>query len=125
MKCPKCSGLFNKVLFLDTQVERCNACNGLWFDPLELQELLKKKGSERLDTGDKRDFAKTQEIEDFKCPKDGSSMIKMVDVRQGHVWYESCGHCHGIFLDATEFKDLKEKSLQDLFKSVLARERPA
>lgn len=125
MKCPKCSGLFNKVLFLDTQVERCNSCNGLWFDALELQELLKKKGSERLDIGDKRNFEKTNQIEDFRCPKDNSTMIKMVDVKQGHVWYESCGHCKGIFLDATEFKDLKAKTFLDLFKSVMASAREA
>lgn len=125
MKCPKCSGLFNKVLFLDTQVERCSSCNGLWFDVLELQDLLKKKGSDRIDVGDKSDFQKTNQIEDFRCPKDNSTMIKMVDAKQNHVWFESCGHCKGIFLDATEFKDLQENSLLDLLKSMLAAERKA
>ncbi len=125
MKCPKCSGLFHKVLFQDTEVERCSSCNGLWFDALELPALLKKKGSERLDVGDKGDFQKTNQIEDFRCPKDGSTMIKMVDAKQGHIWYESCGHCKGIFLDATEFKDLKDTSVLDLFRTILMTERKA
>jgi Zn-finger nucleic acid-binding protein len=125
MKCPKCSGLFHKVLFQDIQVERCSSCNGIWFDALEMTQLLKKEGSERLDIGTQRDFERTKDIEDFRCPKDGASMIKMVDVKQGHVWYESCGHCKGIFLDATEFKDLKDASILDLYKTIRAAERKA
>ena len=125
MKCPKCGGLFNKVLFEDVQIERCNACNGLWFDAMELQDLLKKKGSERIDVGDNRDFEKTSQVEDFRCPKDGAKMLKMVDAKQGHVWYESCGTCKGIFMDATEFTDLKDKSLLDLISTIAAPQRKA
>jgi Zn-finger nucleic acid-binding protein len=125
MKCPKCQGLFNKVLFEDIQVERCNACNGLWFDPTELQTLLSKKGAERIDLGDKRDFQKTSQIENYACPHDGSKMIKMADAKQGHVWYESCGVCKGIFLDATEFTDLKGKTPLDFVRTLFAPQRKA
>ena len=125
MKCPKCGSLFNQVLFEDIQVERCSACNGMWFEALELQDLLKKKGSERIDIGDKNDFEKTHKIEDIYCPKDNVKLIKMVDIKQGHVWYESCGICKGIFLDATEFTDLKDFSLMDIIKTIATAERNA
>lgn len=125
MECPKCQGLLNKVLFEEVQVERCSSCSGLWFDATELNQLLAMKGAERIDSGDKRDFQKTSSIEDYRCPKDGSKMIKMVDAKQGHVWYESCGICKGIFLDATEFKDLKGKSVLDFVRTLLTPQRKA
>jgi Zn-finger nucleic acid-binding protein len=125
MKCPKCKSAFTKVTYEGIQIERCLSCHGMWFDALELKDLLKKKGSEKIDIGDERNFQKTNAIENYLCPKDGSQMIKMVDARQNHVWYESCGTCYGIFLDATEFKDLKDKSLLDLVRSFRAPERKA
>ncbi len=123
MKCPKCGGLFIQALLEDIQIDRCNSCNGLWFDELELKAVLNKKGSEKLDTGTKSDYERTSKIEDIFCPKDNSKMIKMVDVKQNHIWFESCGVCRGIFLDATELKDLKEYSLFDIVKSILVSGR--
>ncbi len=125
MKCPKCKSLFNKVLFEGTEIERCSACNGMWFDILELQDLLKKKGSERIDIGDQGNYEKTHNIEDIYCPKDNSKLIKMVDIKQGHIWFESCGVCKGVFLDATEFKDMKDFSLLDIIKTINTPERNA
>jgi Zn-finger nucleic acid-binding protein len=125
MLCPKCKSPFAKVHFEGIQVDRCVSCHGIWFDVLELQDLLKKKGSEALDIGDKGNWDKTSQIEDYACPKDGSRMIKMVDARQNHVWYESCGVCYGIFLDATEFSELKDKSLMDIIRSIKADQRRA
>jgi Zn-finger nucleic acid-binding protein len=107
------------------QVDRCGSCQGLWLDAMELQDLLKSAGSERIDTGGEREFRKTSQVEDYLCPKDGARMIKMVHHRQHHVWYESCNTCYGIFLDATEFTDLKGKSLMDLLRSFGTPERPA
>ncbi|MDB5103554.1 MAG: hypothetical protein JWP91_1243 [Fibrobacteres bacterium] len=125
MKCPKCQSAFTKVDFEGIRIDRCLSCHGMWFDALELQDLLKKKGSEKLDIGDERDYGKTKRIEDYLCPKDGSRMIKMVDAKQHHVWYESCGVCYGIFLDATEFAELKERSLMDIIRSIRVPERNA
>lgn len=125
MKCPKCQSAFTKVHFEGIQIDRCMSCHGMWFDALELKDLLKKKGSESLDVGNERDFAKTSQVEDYLCPKDGSRMVKMVDAKQSHVWYESCATCFGLFLDATEFKELKDKSLLDLVRTFKTPERKA
>jgi Zn-finger nucleic acid-binding protein len=125
MKCPKCKSAFTKVHFEGIQVDRCMSCHGMWFDALELKDLLAKKGAESLDVGDAGDFAKTSRIEDYLCPKDGSRMVKMADAKQSHVWYESCSTCFGIFLDATEFKELKDKSLLDFIRTIRTPERDA
>ncbi|MBN1409301.1 MAG: zf-TFIIB domain-containing protein [Spirochaetales bacterium] len=57
------------------------------------------------------------------CPKCKVKMIPMVDVKQSHIWYEKCNTCHGTFLDAGEFKDLKNKTVLDIIKDVLTGER--
>jgi Zn-finger nucleic acid-binding protein len=125
MKCPKCQSPFTRVDFQGIQIDRCVSCHGMWFDALELKDLLAKKGSEKIDIGDERDYAKTSQVEDYLCPKDGTRMIKMVDVKQSHVWYESCGTCYGMFLDATELSELKDKSLMDIIRTLKSPERKA
>ena len=53
MQCPKCAQAMEKVTFQDVEVDRCINCGGMWFDMLELEELKKMKGSEKIDTGTK------------------------------------------------------------------------
>ena len=45
--------------------------------------------------------------------------------RNDMKWYESCATCFGLFLDATEFKELKDKSLLDLIRTIKSPERKA
>jgi uncharacterized protein len=125
MKCPKCSGSMIRTTFASVEVDRCATCKGLWFDEHELQVLLKKEGSERIDTGTQEHFKKSSQIDDVWCPRDNSRLIKMVHPRQNHVWFESCSQCFGLFLDATEFKDLKESSLADMVRSMAVSQRKA
>ena len=46
-------------------------------------------------------------------------MIRMVDHRHPHLWYESCTVCYGVFFDAGEFRDYKEHSILETFKGWL------
>lgn len=39
MKCPKCGGDLNEVLFRGIKIDRCTACNGVWLDNGELEKL--------------------------------------------------------------------------------------
>ena len=50
-------------------------------------------------------------------------MIKMVDEKQRHIWYENCSSCNGSFFDAGEFKDLSNLKISDFFKDLAAPER--
>ena len=40
MECPKCDGEFEKITFSGIEIERCNTCQGLWFDEGELHRTL-------------------------------------------------------------------------------------
>ena len=57
-----------------------------------------------------------------KCGGTGK-MIRMVDPKQSHIWFECCKVCGGAYFDAGEFKDLKQESISDFFRSFFTKER--
>lgn len=111
MKCPKCSGTFKPVSFASIEFERCDNCNGLWFDLLEKEDLLKIEGSESNDIGSEKISLQYREMHNFDCPNCYQTMIPMIDKDQFHIKFESCQNCFGTFFDAGEFRDLTEFSV--------------
>ena len=123
MKCPKCDSDFEKVDFKGIEVERCKGCQGIWFDLLEHETLKKMQGSEAIDIGDPEKGKEYNKKDRIDCPACRSRMIKMVDNKQPHIWYEYCSVCNGVFFDAGEFTDFKDRTVADFFKSLKAKER--
>ncbi len=124
MECPKCSGALQKVVQDHIEVDRCVECGGLWFDMLEVDRLRKTKGSAKaIDTGDAKVGEQKNEQGKVECPRCHTPMIRMVDMQQHHIWYESCSVCYGKWFDAGEFKDLQQKTVVDFFRDLLTRER--
>lgn len=119
MNCPKCSSKFEKVSFGEIEVERCLGCQGLWFDMLEKDDLVKIEGSEAIDIGDDQVGDEYDSLQDIKCPQCTVKMLPMVDKDQVHIKYESCPICYGTFFDAGEFRDLKEHTVLERFKEML------
>ena len=116
LTCPKCGATMVPIVHGDAEVNRCESCGGLWFDLLELKRLEDAKGSEALDTGDPEVGRRLNQQGLVRCPVDGQVMVRMVDTRQPHIWLESCEYCHGAFLDAGEFRDLKEFTLAEFLR---------
>ncbi len=123
MKCPKCDAKMTTVMYGSIYVERCVGCKGLWFDLLELDHMAAIEGSEAIDVGSDELGERFREVDDIDCPHCSSPMVKMVDVRQRHIWYESCPSCFGVFFDAGEFRDYKEKTVIGFFRDLFAKER--
>lgn len=123
MECPKCGSGMEQVSFHHVEVDRCKNCEGIWFDILEHEELKMIAGSEAIDVGDPEKGKKFNKIDRISCPKCQSPMIRMVDPRQSHIWYEACSVCNGIFFDAGEYSDFKDFTLLDFFKSIKSMER--
>ncbi len=107
MKCPKCSAPLRPVTFQRVEVDRCEKCEGLWFDMMEQKDLRRMTGSEAIDTGTTRDAALDAK-QMVLCPRDQARMVRMVDPAHPRIWFESCPHCYGMFLDAGEFTDLRK-----------------
>jgi len=124
MKCPKCGGEMKTVTLSGTEVDRCEQCGGLWFDNMEVDRLLKVKGSAKsIDTGDEKVGEKQNQQGKIDCPRCHGPMIRMVDLEQHHIWFESCTVCYGKFFDAGEFKDLQQETIMDFFRDLFTRER--
>jgi uncharacterized protein len=111
------------VTYESVEVDRCTGCKGIWFDMLEQQALQAVAGSEAIDVGDPGVGRKFNEVGRINCPVCKGPMIRMVDHDQPHLWFESCPVCYGVFFDAGEFKDYKERTILDRFRDLLAQER--
>lgn len=119
--CPKCGRPMEPVRFDHYTVERCTGCRGLFFeDALVREHLEAMDGSESLDIGPPR-RENRDEVVRINCPACHAMMIRMVDVDQPHIWYESCPVCFGVYLDAGEFRDHKEHKVLNYFRDLFRR----
>ena len=123
MRCPKCRSDMQQILIDDTEVDRCSACHGLWFDDGELSKLHNKEAAAALDIGEVSVGKKQNEIEHYRCPRCAGPMNRLVDPEQTHIWFEQCGSCRGSFFDAGELTDLATVSVSDFFKRFVTPER--
>lgn len=122
MKCPKCHADFELLNTPFADVERCTSCKGLWLDMLEEEDL--KEIVDGVDIGDPEVGKQFNKIDNIQCPVcPSSTLLKMVDPQQPHIWFESCPTCHGRFYDAGELKDLSEHTLSDFIKRFRVKER--
>ncbi|MEJ2766012.1 zf-TFIIB domain-containing protein [Photobacterium sp. MCCC 1A19761] len=122
MKCPKCKSDFEQLHTPLGDVERCTDCKGLWVDIYELEDV--KPIAESLDTGDVevgKEFNKIGHIDCPVCPN--NQLLRMVDPKQPHIWFESCPTCYGRFYDAGELIDLSEYTISDFLKKFTVEER--
>ena len=107
--CPKCGENLENVVFAGIEVDRCLSCKGIWFDSFEAEQLKAISGSECLDIGDPETGSQLDRISsDIVCPRCEVKMNRMVDIDQYCIWYETCPVCHGVWLDAGEFKKFKD-----------------
>ena len=119
MNCPKCKMRMEVLTHAGVEIDRCTNCRGIWFDALELDELRARPGTEIVDTGHEKIGAEYDEHRLTDCPKCGPrTMIHMVDARQAHITFEQCNVCGGTFLDAGEFRDMKEETFWEMMKSL-------
>ena len=123
MRCPKCRSDMDILEFEGTQVDRCSTCHGLWFDPGELERLRNRKAAAAIDIGDATTGKVHNAIDQYRCPRCGGGMSRLVDSTQRHIWYEACTRCGGSFFDAGEFRDLATLSVSDFIKRFTTPER--
>ena len=114
MKCPKCSGILEHELVNGVALDRCERCQGLWFDKGEMEWLVKIYKLAMKD-----EIRKDHKVYDHKkgiCPR---CLEKNQEVRLArhieYVYVDHCLHCHGHWLEAGELsvlrKDFKYREL--------------
>lgn len=123
MNCPKCHAAMEQVAVSNIRVDRCTGCKGIWFDAGEMRRLAETKGATTVDVGNAETGKQQNRQGDIECPLCHVKMVKMADVDQHHIWYESCPACKGTFLDAGEFKDLAHYTIADYLRGLFVKER--
>jgi PAT family beta-lactamase induction signal transducer AmpG len=126
MRCPKCRADMELLTIDGVEIDRCSSCQGLWFDPGEVEKLRSRKVAAAIDIGDPVAGSVCNTNDRYRCPRCGGKMLRMTDAKQKHIWYEECAACHGSYFDAGEFRDLATLSVSDLFKrftTPVAKER--
>ncbi|MCC6283789.1 MAG: zf-TFIIB domain-containing protein [Phycisphaerales bacterium] len=122
LACPKCESAMQRVRVNEIEIDRCAGCGGLWLDALEKDKLIADRAAAlAADTGDAKVGKELDSEVLIHCPRDRSRMIHMVDRRQGHVGFESCKVCGGVFLDAGELRDLAHHSIFEKLRSLFSR----
>ena len=123
MECPKCARTMLPVEFgTDIEVRRCIGCRGLYCERGVLEQMRDEWLVDTvLDTGSAVDGAKYNETRDIPCPGCGTTMDHAKDKEQGHITLDVCANCEGIFLDAGELTDMKNVTLMDHVRQLLAK----
>ncbi|MDT4896687.1 MAG: uncharacterized protein QOH25_1764 [Acidobacteriota bacterium] len=44
LRCPKCDGTLEGIIFDEVEIDVCNTCGGAWLDAGELERLSKREG---------------------------------------------------------------------------------
>lgn len=112
--CPKCSKVMDPVTFESTTVDRCSGCNGIWFDALELEAILEKRGASKLDVGSVEVGRAMDATSRINCPHCKGQMVRLVNDRHPEVHYEQCSVCGGVFLDAGELTTIQKRTLGEI-----------
>jgi Zn-finger nucleic acid-binding protein len=106
MRCPKCkTDSLCEFTVDDVAVDRCSACDGIWFDAEELSQLLAEDARQVALLG----RGSGQELADGKkgrCPRDGAELMRVYSAVDRTVIIDACPDCRGIWLDGGEFQKL-------------------
>ena len=116
MRCPKCKNDMEAIEFEGVEVDRCQNCNGIWFDVGENESLLGKDAAEAIDTGDPSVGRETNQIDRYRCPRCDGGMMRKIDPKRTQIQYEECTSCRGTFFDAGEFTDLVKDTILEHLK---------
>ena len=122
MKCPKCLGKLSPINIGKTEIDRCFVCEGLWFDPDEIEELLEHYSADLKNAGldsDKFDGKEAKELYGSfdslkgKCPKCGK---EMTHEQYKKITADYCPDGHGMWLDGGEINALKKIKQRNVFE---------
>jgi Zn-finger nucleic acid-binding protein len=111
MKCPRDGTELSKVHVADIELDKCHQCDGIWYDPKEMERLSKARlpGTEDMLEEKYGDPPPKQgEVEGYmRCPRCKDGRL------QGHFYtytkpvrIDRCDQCFGVWLDKGELDSI-------------------
>lgn len=104
MQCPKCLGHMHTVDFKGIEVDRCGECHGLWFDHMEHEQLRAIAGAVAIDSGAVEIGRINNHVTRINCPVCHCLLTSGTLAGPTPIEVERCDRCHGVYLDAGEFR---------------------
>jgi Zn-finger nucleic acid-binding protein len=105
--CPKCKDPLEPVVVESVEIDRCTGCDGVWFDRSELGKLLQEEGRKTRSLQKGHDSERLDVLPGV-CPRDAKPLVRTRGSYRTQVDVDFCRECCGIWLDAGEFKQLKD-----------------
>ena len=106
LTCPKCDAQMRIQRFPENDAYRCEGCKGLWLPAMAHEQL--EERAEQIDAGQYQGVS-APETRTLMCPRcELLPLIRMVDVEQPGLHFESCKDCYGRYYDAGEFREVSE-----------------
>lgn len=100
--CPRDRASMQKVQRAEVVIDECGACKGLWFDHAELKAVARDAELEKRAAHMRKYPMKSP----FACPRCGGACYQSF---VGDVEVDTCGSCHGVWLDANELEEAKRQ----------------
>jgi len=117
MDCPKCKAPMMIVEYEGVELDYCAACEGVWFDRDELEQLFEGLGPEAGQMLP-RDMAQLPEAQTQekkrRCPVCRKRMRKALIGPRGDVLIDTCPSGDGLWFDSNEVAELAEEVTQAL-----------
>ena len=121
MNCPRCKAELKTEMYKGIEVDKCAACEGMWLDYLELDQL----EDTVLDVDEvKGTMLFSSEATGMACPK-GEGPMRMFRYRLYDLELDFCEAEHGFWLDKGEEKrvlELMDRRIKDLKRSASAEQ---
>jgi Zn-finger nucleic acid-binding protein len=103
MKCVKCSGSLESVRVGSVPVDRCDHCQGIWFDRRELRNVLDAyRDGESIPMSVPSPESKRHEHKGGSCPRCNVPLARAETLAVEGLHWDTCDKCGGAWLDGGE-----------------------
>jgi len=108
MKCAKCDGTLSEVKVGKIRVDRCDKCEGIWFDENEVIPLIRqpKEPGDTLVASNRPPESERIDQRAARCPRCSKPLKRTASLAVEGLHYDRCESCKGAWLDGGELEQI-------------------
>lgn len=108
LACPHCDVIMDKVMEIESIIDHCPECGGVWCENNELEEITRERDIFLRDDIPRKFVRKRpeEEVKYIKCPICHEEMNRINFGKISGIIVDVCGN-HGIWLDSGELEEIR------------------
>ncbi len=108
LQCPHCNVIMDKVMEIESIIDHCPECGGVWCEGHELEEITRERDVFLRDDISRKFIKKRPEnvVKYIKCPICNQEMNRMNFGKISGIIVDVCSD-HGIWLDSGELEEIR------------------